>query len=122
MGGWELAIPRTSLHKDMAWKLITLMLEPKILAPWLVEQGLQPTQISIGEGESRSQTSVYIPYYDEMVSAVAYGGFRPSIPEYPQIAHYIKEALDAVYYGTESPKEALDTAAAKSAIALGWGL
>jgi multiple sugar transport system substrate-binding protein len=121
-GGWELAIPSTSLHKDMAWKLITLMLEPKILAPWLVEQGLLPTQISIGEGESRSQTSVYIPYYDEMVSAVAYGGSRPSIPEYPQIAHYLQEALDAVYYGTKSPKEALDEAAAKSAIALGWGL
>jgi multiple sugar transport system substrate-binding protein len=122
MGGWELAIPSTSLHKDMAWKLITLMLEPKILAPWLVEQGLLPTQISIGEGESRSQTSVYTPYYDEMVSAVAYGDSRPSIPEYPQIAHYLQEALDAVYYGTKSPKEALDEAAVKSAIALGWGL
>ena len=78
-----------------------------------------PTQISIGQGESRSQTSVYTSYYDEMVSAVGYGDSRPSIPEYPQIAHYIQEALDAVYYGTKSPKEGLDEAAAKSAIALG---
>jgi hypothetical protein len=28
--------------------------------------------------------------------------------------------LDAVYYGTKDPKEALDDAAAKSAIILGW--
>ena len=120
MGGWELATPITSPHKDLAWKLITEMLEPNILAPWLEEQGLLPTQISIGEGKSRSQTSAYIPYYDEMISAVPFGGFRPSISEYPEIAHYIKEALDAVYYGTKSPKEALDEAAAESAIVLGW--
>lgn len=55
-----------------------------------------------------------------MISAVPFGGFRPSIPEYPEITHYIKEALDAVYYGTKSPKEALDIAATKSAAVLGW--
>jgi multiple sugar transport system substrate-binding protein len=35
-------------------------------------------------------------------------------------AHYIEEALNAVYYGTKDPKEALDDAAAKSALILGW--
>jgi len=110
----------TRLFNDMALKLITEMLGPNIRTPWLVEQGFLPTQISIGEGNSRSQTTVYIPYYDEMISAIPFGGFRPSIPEYPGITHYIKEALDAVYYGTKSPKEALDIAATKSASALGW--
>jgi multiple sugar transport system substrate-binding protein len=50
MGGWEFGIPSTSLHKDLAWKLITIMPEPNILAPWLVEQGFLPTQVAIGEG------------------------------------------------------------------------
>jgi multiple sugar transport system substrate-binding protein len=45
---------------------------------------------------------------------------RPSIPEYPQIADHIRQAIDQVYYGLEEPKEALDEAALKSAIALGW--
>ena len=54
MGGWEFGIHSTSRHKDLAWKLIMLMLEPNILAPWLVEQGFLPTQVAIGEGESRS--------------------------------------------------------------------
>jgi multiple sugar transport system substrate-binding protein len=97
MGGWEFSIPTTSLHKDLAWKLITIMLEPKILGPWLAEHGFLPTQIAIGEGASRAQSSSYIPYYDEMISAIPFGGSRPGIPEYPQIADYIKEALDAVY-------------------------
>lgn len=120
MGGWEFSIPITSPHKDLAWKLITLMVEPKILAPWLVEHRLLPTQVAIGEGESRIQASTSFPYYDEMISVIPFAGFRPNIPEYPQIAHYIKEALDAVYYDTKDPKDALDEAAAKSAIILGW--
>jgi len=120
MGGWELAIPKTSTHKDLAWKLITLTLEPKILTPWLIEHRVLPTQVTIGEGEPRLNASSSFPYYDDMISAIPFGGSRPSIPEFPQTAHYIEEALNAVYYGTKDPKEALDDAAAKSAIILGW--
>jgi multiple sugar transport system substrate-binding protein len=120
MGGWEFSIPSTSLHKALAWKLITIMLEPNILAPWLEQHGFLPTQIEIGEEGPRPYTSAHIPYYDKMISAIPLGEARPSIQEYPKIAHYIKEALDAVYYGTQDPKQALDEAAAKSAKSLGW--
>ena len=120
MGGWEFSIPSTSLHKELAWKLITIMLEPNILAPWLAKHGYLPTQISIGEGGSSPRTSAYIPYYDKMISAIPFGGARPNIPEYPDIAQYIKQALDAVYYGKKDPKQALDEAAAMSAKSLGW--
>ena len=120
MGGWELAIPKKSAYKDLAWKLITLMLEPETLTPWLIEHRVLPTQVTIGEGEPRLDVSSSYPYYDEMISAIPFGGSRPSIPEFPQIAHYIEEALNAVYYGTKQPKEALDDAATKSAIILGW--
>jgi multiple sugar transport system substrate-binding protein len=96
------------------------MLDPKILTPWLIEHRVLPTQVTIGEGEPRLNASSSYPYYDEMISAIPFGGSRPSIPEFPQIAHYIEEALNAVYYGTKEPKEALDDAATKSAIILGW--
>jgi multiple sugar transport system substrate-binding protein len=45
---------------------------------------------------------------------------RPNIPEYPQIADHIKQALNDVYYGIKESKIALDDAASKSAKALGW--
>jgi multiple sugar transport system substrate-binding protein len=48
------------------------------------------------------------------------GYHRPNIPEYPQIAEHIKQALDDVYHGLKEPKQALDDAAAKSAKMLGW--
>jgi multiple sugar transport system substrate-binding protein len=45
---------------------------------------------------------------------------RPSIPEYPQIAEHVHQALNKVLYRLEEPKQALDEAAANSAKALGW--
>ena len=51
---------------------------------------------------------------------ISIGHSRPNMPEYPQIAEHIREALDEVYYGLKEPKQALDDAAAKSAKVLGW--
>ena len=34
--------------------------------------------------------------------------------------YHIRQAIDEVYYGVKEPKEALDDAAAKSALVLGW--
>src|SRR5919198_4209773 len=120
MGGWLLSIPEASKNKDLAWELITLAVEPKTLAPWLSKYGYLPTQISIGEGQYSAILNQSIPYYNELISIVLTGGIRPSIPEYPQIAEHVRQALDDVYYGRKEPKQALDEAAAKSAKVLGW--
>ena len=120
MGGWEFGVPVTSVHKDLAWELITIMLEPQILGPYLTKHANMPTQIPIGEGQYSLEPRKVVPYYDQLVSMIPNGGTRPSIPEYPQIAEFIKEALDAVYYDTASSKGALDDAAEKSSKALGW--
>jgi multiple sugar transport system substrate-binding protein len=122
MGGWEFSIPVTSSHKDLAWELIELTLQPEILSPWLAEQGNLPTQITIGEGAGPYANIIRssIPFYDEMVSMIPQGGSRPSIPEYQSIAEHVGQALDEVFYGIKEPKQALDDAAAKSAKVLGW--
>ena len=43
-----------------------------------------------------------------------------SILEYPEIANHIRQAIDEVYYGVKEPSEALDDAADKPALILGW--
>ena len=48
------------------------------------------------------------------------GHSRPNIPEYPQIADNIREAIDEVYFGGKDPDQALDDAALNSAKVLGW--
>ena len=120
MGGWQFSIPSTSTQKDLAWELITIMLEPEIFAPWLQQYGYLPTQSSIGEGPYSTQLRQSIPYYQEMISMIEGGGSRPSIPEYSEIATHIKQAMDEVFSGAKEPKQALDDAAAKSAKVLGW--
>ncbi|NAL78320.1 extracellular solute-binding protein [Nitrososphaera sp. AFS] len=122
MGGWEFGIPKTSTHKDLAWELIKIMLEPDVLSPWIATQGLIPTQISIGQGPGTyaEQLRKSIPFFDEMVSMIPHGQARPSVPEYPAIAQHIRQAIDEVSYGLKDPKQALQDAAAKSAKVLGW--
>jgi multiple sugar transport system substrate-binding protein len=120
MGGWELSIPETSNHKELAWELITIILEPKILAPYIVSHANLPTQISIGESSYVLEANKTIPYYSQLIDMINIGHGRPNIPEYPQIADHIRQALDEVYSGLKDPKQALDDAAAKSAKALGW--
>lgn len=63
MGGWELSIPETSNHKDLAWELITIILKPDILAPYIVSHANLPTQISIGENSYVLEANKTIPYY-----------------------------------------------------------
>jgi multiple sugar transport system substrate-binding protein len=120
MGGWEFSIPKTSLNKDLTWELLAIMLEPKILAPYLAEHSYLPTQIPIGHGPFAASLNQTTPYYDELISMINVANARPSIPEYPQIAQHIHQALNEVYYGIKEPKQALGDAAAKSAKALGW--
>ena len=120
MGGWLLSIPQTSIHKDLAWELITIMLKPEILSPVLAKLGYLPTQVAIGEGPYSTPLRNSIPYYDELINLIFYGHARPNIPEYPLIADHVRQAIDAVYNGTKTPKEALDDAAEKSAKSLGW--
>ena len=120
MGGWELSIPVTSKHKELAWELITIMLKPKILAPWLEKYGYLPTQQSIGEGRMMNATKSKYPYYDQILPMLFFGHHRSNIPEYPAIAEHIREAIQEVSYGEKEPQQALEDAARKSAHVLGW--
>src|ERR671915_2443867 len=120
MGGWELAIPSTSQHSDLAWELITIMAEPQILSPFLRDMGFLPTQHTLGEGPSSQPLKESIPLFEEMVSMIPYGRGRQNPAEYPEIAEHIDQALEQVYNASASPEEALDMAAAKSADSLGW--
>jgi hypothetical protein len=63
------------------------------------EYGYLPIQVPIGEGPYSEQLLKSIPHYEELISMISIGRTRPSIPEYPEIANHIKQAIDEVYYG-----------------------
>ena len=106
MGGYALGIPKASTHKDLAWKLIELTLEPKILGPYLRQTGVLPTQISMGKSDLLNSTALSYPYYRQLVSMIPFAGTRPSIPEYPQIADNIRQAIYEVQFENKDPNQA----------------
>jgi multiple sugar transport system substrate-binding protein len=120
MGGWMLGIPQTSTNKALSWELLSIMVQPDVLAPMLEKYAYLPTQKPIAEGQYSDQLAKTIPYYKELISMLSIGHSRPSISEYPQIADNIRQAIDEVYLGVKKPKQALDDAAKKSAEVLGW--
>jgi multiple sugar transport system substrate-binding protein len=120
MGGWELAIPATSQNSDLSWELITIMATPEVLSPFLQEYGYLPTQQVLGDGPLSEPLKQSVPFFEEMISMIPYGRSRPNIPEYPETAEHIHQAIQQVYNGSASPEDALNIAAAKSADSLGW--
>jgi multiple sugar transport system substrate-binding protein len=104
MGGWEVAIPSTSQHSDL----------------FLQQYGYLPTQRTLGDGPSSEPLKQSVPYFEEMVSMIPYGRSRPNIPEYPEIAEHVTQAIQQVYNGSALPEDALNTAASRSADSLGW--
>jgi multiple sugar transport system substrate-binding protein len=120
MGGWMLGIPQTSTNKALSWELLSIMVQPDVLAPMLEKYAYLPTQKPIAEGQYSDQLAKTIPYYKQLISMLSIGHSRPSISEYPQIADNIRQAIDEVYLGVKEPKQALDDAAKKSAEVLGW--
>lgn len=88
------SVTNNSKNKDLAWELITIMLDPKIITPFFEKYGLLPMQIPIGDGKYLGNLSRAIPYYDQLLSMLQLKGVRPNIPEYPQIADHIRQALD----------------------------
>ena len=70
MGGWELAIPQTSQNKQLVWELLTIMVDPKIISPWLEQNGFLLTQKNLGSGPHSIELSQTIPYYDKMMPMI----------------------------------------------------
>ena len=50
LGGSEFTIAQTLINKDLAWELIMLILDPKIMVPFHIKYAPLPTQVSIGNG------------------------------------------------------------------------
>lgn len=121
MGGWMLALPSTSTHKDLAWELLTILEDPAVLTDMLAQFAYLPTQKTITEQEPYATTMrEAIPFFDELAEVLPQGRNRPNIAQYPEIAEHIRVAIEEVYYGKKSPDQALADAAAKSAKVLGW--
>ncbi len=122
MGGWELTIPATSEHPDIAWEFLKAVLQPEVLVQMLAEFGYLPTQSTIAEqAEYSAALEGYWgrDWWAKFSSLLPFGHRRPNYAEYPKLAEHIYTAIDEAMRGMKGPKEALTDAARESAEALG---
>lgn len=115
-GGWELAVPRDSKHKDAAATYIWWYTKPEISLPLVMnpETGMDPYRISHFQSEEFAKAWPAAGEYLKAINdniAVAYPDLLiPGAAEYNDV---IDLELTDMLAGSKKPQEALENAARK---------
>ena len=100
-----LAMSPQSQHKELAWELMTFLMEPKNLAAYNATLFfIPPRRSAAAEAEFMRRN----PRLQEFVALMErYGRSLPAIPEWFEIRTGLQSAVSAAIYETKTPAEAL---------------
>jgi len=100
-----LAMSPQSQHKDLAWELMTFLMEPDNLAAYNSTLFFIPPRRSAAAAAEFMQDS---PHLQEFVFLMdRYGRSLPAIPEWFEIRTGLQRAVEAAVYQTKTPEQAL---------------
>ncbi len=100
-----LAMTPQSQHKDLAWELMTFLMEPKNLAAYNATLFFIPPRRSAVEAAEFMRRN---PELREFVSLMEqYGRSLPAIPEWFEIRTGLQSAVEAAIYQAKTPEQAL---------------
>ncbi|MEM7798970.1 MAG: extracellular solute-binding protein, partial [Chloroflexota bacterium] len=117
-GGWTVALPEGSEHKELAWEFITIAMNQDNHRDWALARGYVPVRESL---TGDTQFNDVIPFFDTLEELLPLAQTRPAIPEYGQLSSEVQTALQSVMLGESEAQEALDAAAANVNEVLGCG-
>lgn len=111
LGGWKLSINKFSKNKEAAAEFLRWASSPEICT-WFVLNTSQTSCNSIAMSDSE-----YVARDPEFIDAL-FNNYnntisRPVIPEYGELVEIMSQAIFNALYGRETPKQALDKAAAQ---------
>lgn len=115
IAGEQLAIFRQSGHPREAWTFVKWILEPRIQAKFSMSSGYLPVRRSVLKLKEYQVFLEGDPALKAFVEQMAFGRAR-QIPDYRrvEINRAIAEAIEKTIVGRQTPKLALDEAAAKA--------
>ncbi len=94
-----------SQHKELAWELMTFLMEPKNLAAYNATLFFIPPRRSAVEAADFMKRN---PQLQEFVLLMdQYGRSLPAIPEWFEIRTGLQSAISAAIYETKTPEQAL---------------
>lgn len=100
-----LAMSPQSRHKDLAWELMTFLVEPKNLAAYNATLFFVPPRRSAVEAADFLRRNPQLGEFVQMMER--YGRSLPAIPEWFEIRTGLQSAVSAAIYQTKTPKQAL---------------
>lgn len=106
LGGWMLAMPNSSPHREVGGELISFLTSPDAQRRVAVELGYNPVRRALYTDESLLEVR---PLLKDLYPILLSAKPRPVTPYYLLLSQAIQPEVSAVVVGRKSPKEALDT-------------
>ncbi len=100
-----LALSPQSRHQELAWELMTYLMEPDNLAAYNATLFFIPPRRSAVKAAKFMQENPQLQEFADLMDK--YGRSLPAIPEWFEIRDGLKSAVSAAVYGTKTPEQAL---------------
>jgi multiple sugar transport system substrate-binding protein len=100
-----LAMSPQSKHKDLAWDLMTFLMEPANLAAYNETLFFIPPRRSAVEAADFMQENPQLQQFVDLMDR--YGRALPPIPEWFEIRTGLQSVVSAAIYGSKTPEQAL---------------
>jgi multiple sugar transport system substrate-binding protein len=107
-GGWASVISKTSAKKDQSWKFIEYITSYNVWMEWIAKNGgPMPTRKDVCKNAPRFKED---PKWQVIFETFPKAGYRPPIPQYPEISNVIQNMIQEVILGQKTAKVALKEA------------
>lgn len=105
LGGWMLAVPQGSSHRQEAGELIRFLTSPESQHLVALEMGYNPTRRALYSDEALVEA---LPLLKDLYPIFLEARPRPVTPYYLMLSEALQPEVSAVVVGRKTPREALD--------------
>jgi multiple sugar transport system substrate-binding protein len=104
LGGWHVAVSRSSDNKKASWELLKFIVSPQVQMGFAKTLGWNPGRQDVYDSPDLvAQAPHLVTLKDALRSSVA----RPNLPYYSLVSRALQAHINAAVAGTESPEGAL---------------
>src|SRR5690606_29124637 len=104
----------SAAEQDAAWKFIKWLVEPRQTARWAMGTSYIPVRKSAMHLEIMKKWFAEHPRDLQSLQQLRYINYDPNMAAWNNIRGDVSEAVEKVFLGKATPKEALDAAAVKA--------
>ncbi|HVP58186.1 MAG TPA: ABC transporter substrate-binding protein, partial [bacterium] len=107
LGGWHIAVSRTSDNKQASWELVKFILSPKTQLGFALNLGWNPARQDLYDSSQLLQEA---PHLVSLKQVFATAAARPNVPYYSMLSRVLQAQVNAALSGITPPSAALTQA------------